>query len=229
MTLQTLCFDADDTLWHDDSLFDFTHRRFHELMAAYASPDHLEVRLQAAEDRNLHLYGYGVKGFTLSMIETALEVMHADAPVWVIGEILAAGRAMLGLPVRLLDGVSATLKALSGQYRLVLISRGELLNQEQKLASSGLGDLFEGVEIVSSKDRATYARLFARYGEAGTSAMIGNSLQADVLPAIEAGGWGVHIPYASRWSPESEASGDHDRFVRLSGMAELPAWLLSLN
>jgi putative hydrolase of the HAD superfamily len=226
MTIQTLCLDADDTLWHNETLFHFTHQRFRELLAAYAPAEHLDERLTAAEIRNLKLYGYGVKGFTLSMIETALDVMDADAPTSVIREILDAGRAMLGVPVEPLAGVAEALEILAASYKLVVITKGDLLDQEQKLASSGMGDFFAGVEIVSEKTPEVYTRLFDRYGVAGASAMVGNSLRSDVLPAIAAGGWGVHIPYPLTWALEEAAEPvDRTRYARLDSMAELPAWL----
>ena len=149
MTITTVGLDADDTLWHNETIFRLTHDRFTELLADVADKGELEQRLAAVEQRNLRLYGYGVKGFTLSMIETAMEMTGGEPPGHVIREILAVGREMLSEPVEPLPGVDDTLAELSKLYRLVLITKGDLLHQEQKLAASGLGDLFAAVEIVS--------------------------------------------------------------------------------
>ncbi|WP_309643371.1 HAD family hydrolase, partial [Phenylobacterium sp.] len=159
MSITTVGLDADDTLWHNENIFRLTHERFCDLLAEVADRAELEARLAEVEKRNLRLYGYGVKGFTLSMIETAMELTDGEAPSRVIREILAVGREMLTEPVEPLPGVEDALAELSKSYRLVLITKGDLLHQEQKLAASGLGDLFAAVEIVSEKDASTYARV----------------------------------------------------------------------
>src|SRR5215212_725188 len=162
MRITTVGLDADDTLWHNESLFRLTQDRLKALMADHASPEALEAKLAEVERRNLALYGYGVKGFTLSMIETAMELTGNQAPGQLIADILAAGREMLTHPVEPLPGVERALAELSDGYRLVLITKGDLLHQEQKLAASGLGELFVAVEIVSEKDASTYEKVFAR-------------------------------------------------------------------
>jgi putative hydrolase of the HAD superfamily len=227
MTITTVGLDADDTLWHNETLFRLTQARFAELMADYAAPEALAGRLATVEKRNLQLYGYGVKGFTLSMIETAMEICEGEAPAAVIREILAAGREMLTEPVEPLPGVEDTLAILSHRYRLVLITKGDLLHQEQKLAASGLGDLFAAVEIVSEKDASTYERVFARHGSgAGQAAMCGNSMRSDILPALEAGAWAAHVPYPLTWAHEmADAPVGHVRFGELASIRDLPAWL----
>jgi putative hydrolase of the HAD superfamily len=194
-------FDADDTLWHHERHYKLTEDRFRELLADYAGHDHLAERLIAAERRNIGHYGYGVKGFTLSMIETAIEVTGGKAPAKVILEILEAGRELLAHPVETLPGVRETLEALKDRYRLVVITKGELLDQERKLAASGVDQFFDAVEIVSEKDAPVYARIFARHGEGPQNAMmIGNSLKSDILPALEAGSWAVHVPSEHQWA-----------------------------
>ena len=212
--LTTIGFDADDTLWQNEQFFRLTEERFAELLSDHAERDHLTERLIAAERRNVGHYGFGIKGFTLSMIETAIEVTEGRVPATVIGEILAAGREMLRHPIETLPHVTETLEALSGDYRLVLVTKGDLFDQERKLAQSGLGDLFDAVEIVSDKTAATYARVFARHGDGAERAMmVGNSLKSDVVPAIEAGGWGVFVPHALTWVLEhAEAPVDAPRF-----------------
>ena len=227
MSITTVGLDADDTLWHNETIFRLTHDRFVSLLADHADRAALESRLAETEKRNLRLYGYGVKGFTLSMIETAMELTGGEAPASVVREILAAGREMLAHPVETLPGVDEALAALSERYRLVLITKGDLLDQERKLAASGLGDLFVAIEIVSEKDRTTYDRVFARHGTGADEAvMAGNSMKSDVLPALEAGAFAVHIPYVITWAHElADAPEDHARFGTLDSIADLPAWI----
>jgi putative hydrolase of the HAD superfamily len=227
MTITTVGLDADDTLWHNETIFRLTHDRFVDLLADHADRAALESRLAETEARNLRLYGYGVKGFTLSMIETAMDLTGGEAPAAVVREILAAGRDMLGHPVEPLPGVDAALAALSERYRLVLITKGDLLDQERKLAASGLGDLFAAVEIVSEKDRRTYERVFARHGTGAAEAvMAGNSVRSDVLPALDAGAFAVHVPYHITWAHEvAEAPVEHPRFGLLDSLAALPGWI----
>lgn len=230
--ITTVGLDADDTLWHNESIFRLTHERFAALLAEHADAAALEARLAETEARNLRLYGYGVKGFTLSMIETALEVTDGAAPTSVIGEILAAGREMLGHPVEPLPGVEAALHALADAgLRLVLITKGDLFDQERKLAQSGLGDLFAAVEIVSEKRPEVYARAFARHGTGPEQAvMAGNSVRSDVLPALEAGAYAALVPYPLVWAHEAaDAPHGHPRFRELETLAELPEWVAELG
>ncbi len=231
MSITTVGLDADDTLWHNENLFRLTHDRFCDLLAEVGDRDELEAKLAEVERRNLRLYGYGVKGFTLSMIETAMELTGGEAPSRVIREILAVGREMLTEPVEPLPGVEGALDELSKSYRLVLITKGDLLHQEQKLAASGLGDLFAAVEIVSEKDASTYARVFERHGTgAGEAVMCGNSMRSDILPAIEAGSWAAHVPYPLTWTHEiAEAPVGHDRLVELASIRDLPAWVAGIG
>ena len=231
MRITTVGLDADDTLWHNESIFRLTQERFTALMADAAAPDVLMARFAEVEGRNLRLYGYGVKGFTLSMIETAMELTGGEAPARIVRDILAAGREMLAHPVEPLAGVEAALAELSARHRLVLITKGDLLHQEQKLAASGLGDLFAAVEIVSEKDASTYARVFDRHGTgAGSAAMCGKSMRSDIRPALEAGAYAAYVPYPLIWAHETaEAPVDHPRYTELATMAELPAWLEGLG
>ena len=222
--LDTIGFDADDTLWHNERFFRLTQDRFAELLAEHAEAADLEARLLAAERRNLGRYGFGVKGFVLSMIETAIEVTDGRVPAAVIAELLAAGREMLDHPIELLPHARAAVEAVAGRYRVVLITKGDLLHQERKLAQSGLGDLFDAVEIVSDKTPEVYARLFARHGAGAESAlMVGNSLKSDVIPPILAGGWGVHVPHGLTWAIEhAEPPSAHARFRALPDLGTLP-------
>ena len=222
--LTTIGFDADDTLWQNESFFRLTQERFITLLADHAAPDHLQARLLAAERRNLGHYGFGVKGFTLSMIETAVEVTEGRVPARVIGEILAAGREMLEHPIHLLPHARAAVTTLAAEYRVLLITKGDLLDQERKLAQSGLGDLFDGVEIVSNKTPEIYRLVFARHGTgADQGMMVGNSLKSDVLPMLAAGGWGVHVPHEMTWELEAaDAPQGVARFHDLTDLSQLP-------
>jgi putative hydrolase of the HAD superfamily len=222
--LTTIGFDADDTLWQNEAFFRLTQDRFARLLADHAEPAHLHDRLLAAERRNLGHYGYGVKGFTLSMIETAIEVTQGRVPAAVIAELLAAGREMLEHPIELLPHARAAVTALAARYRVVLVTKGDLLDQERKLAQSGLGELFHGVEIVSEKTAAVYRTVFARHGTGADQAMmVGNSLKSDVLPVLAAGGWGVHVPHDLTWALEqADPPEGHRRFHSLPTLRDLP-------
>ncbi|ATI41041.1 HAD family hydrolase [Pacificitalea manganoxidans] len=223
--LTTIGFDADDTLWHNERFFKLTQARFTELLADHAEPEHLDARLLAAERRNLGRYGYGIKGFVLSMIETAIEVTDAQVPAEVIRAILESGQEMLAHPIELLPHARDAIEAVTGSHTVLLITKGDLLDQERKLAQSGLGELFDGVEIVSDKTEASYRRIFARHGDGAERAMmIGNSMKSDVVPALEAGGWGVYVPHDLGWALEhAPTPSSHARFMELSDLGGLPA------
>lgn len=223
--LTTIGFDADDTLWHNERFFQITQERFAALLRDYADPDHLSTRLLEAERRNLGHYGFGIKGFMLSMIETALEVTSDRVPGSVIHEIISAGQEMLRHPIELLSHAREAVEVLASDYQLVLITKGDLLDQERKLAQSGLGELFDAVEIVSDKTPETYRAAFGRHGNGpGHAMMVGNSMKSDVLPAIEAGGWGVFIPHGVEWELEkADPPVGASRYAELVDLGELPS------
>jgi putative hydrolase of the HAD superfamily len=228
VSVTAIAFDGDDTLWHNEPLFWASTQRFQELLAPYADAATLAERLQAAEIANLALFGYGIKGFVLSMIETAIQVSGGQVPNTVIQEFIDRGKHMLAHPVHLLEGVAHTLAAVRDMgFKLVLITKGDLFDQESKLARSGLADLFHAVEIVSEKDEATYRTLLARHGDGVERAvMVGNSARSDILPMLAAGGHAVHVPYASTWAHElAELPDTHPRLHRIKGMGELVALL----
>lgn len=229
--ITTIGFDADDTLWHHERHYKLTEERFRDLLADYAAHDHLEERLRAAELRNLAHYGYGVKGFTLSMIETAIEVTDGRAPAGVIAEILEAGRDLLAHPVETFAGVAETLDRLKPHFRLVVITKGDLFDQERKLAASGVDHFFHAVEIVSEKNAASYDRIFARHGEgAARSVMVGNSLKSDILPALEAGAHAVHIPSEHKWALDhADEPSSHGRFLRVDSIVDVADLFLKLE
>ena len=224
--LTTIGFDADDTLWHHEKFFVSTKAAFVELLQGHADPGLIDKQLHDTEITNVHQYGFGVKSFTLSMIETAIAVSGGKVAASVIGEILQLGREMLVHPVDPFPGVRETLEALKPTHRLLVVTRGDLIDQERKLAASGLLGYFDEIEIVSDKTRLVYDRIFTRHGDGPARAMmIGNSMRADVTPALEAGCWGVHIPSDYVWSMDlDDDPGDASRFRRLkdiSGVATL--------
>ncbi|WP_281857802.1 HAD family hydrolase [Litoreibacter halocynthiae] len=228
--ITTIGFDADDTLWQNEEFFRLTQDVFYDLLRDYADPDHLAERLLRSERKNLGQYGFGIKGFMLSMIETAIEVTDQKVPVSVIQTIIEAGQEMLSHPVHLLPHAREVIEALGQDFRLVLITKGDLLDQERKLAQSGLGEMFDAVEIVADKTPETYIRAFMRHGHGPDRAiMVGNSMKSDVVPAIEAGGWGIHVPAKFEWEVErAEAPVDHPRFRVMKDLGELEALVAQL-
>ncbi len=228
--ITTIGFDADDTLWHNESVFRLTQEQIFDMLSEHADPDTIGQKLLEAERRNLGLYGFGVKGFTLSMIETAIEVTSGKVPASTIKEILEAGRAMLSHPVETLPGVHDTLEEVAPHYSLILITKGDLFDQERKLAQSGLGDYFDGVEIVSDKKPAVYERIFgASEGGPEAAMMVGNSLKSDVIPAIEAGSWGVHVPHSLTWALEhADPPEGAERFRKIETLDAQPDLLRGL-
>lgn len=219
-----LGFDADDTLWHNENIFEHTHHRYRELLARFHDAATVERTLFATEMRNLELYGYGVKGFTLSAIETAIELTEGRISADEIRRLIALGKEMLAHPVELLEGVEETLVELGARHRLLLITKGDLRDQERKLAKSRLAPRFRQVEIVSEKDEPTYRGIFQRHGvEPARFVMIGNSLKSDILPVLALGGVGVHVPYHLTWAAErvAEVPRAEGRFFRISSMREL--------
>ncbi|MDQ0419594.1 putative hydrolase of the HAD superfamily [Peteryoungia aggregata LMG 23059] len=223
-------FDADDTLWQNEQYYKLTEHHFRSLLSEFAEREHVSERLLEAEKRNLAHYGFGIKGFTLSMIETALEITEGRAPSSVISEILAIGRDLLSHPVECLPHARDALEALSGKYFLVLITKGDLFDQERKLAQSGLGDYFDAVEIVSDKTATTYRRIFGKHGEGPErSMMIGNSLKSDIVPAIAAGAWGVFVPHELTWVLEHvDKPEEAPRFREIPDLGHVPDLVMSL-
>ncbi len=223
--LTTIGFDADDTLWHNEKFYKFGEAQFVALLGEHGEATEISARLLAAEKKNLKFYGFGIKGFTLSMIETAIEVTDGKVPATVIAAILEQGREMLHHPVELLPHAREAVEALRDDYRILLITKGDLFDQERKLAQSGLGELFHGIEIVSDKTAESYARIFTRHGDGPERGlMAGNSLKSDVLPMIEAGGIGVHVPHELAWDFEhADAPSGHARFYVVKDLGEVPA------
>jgi putative hydrolase of the HAD superfamily len=228
MSVELIGLDADDTLWHNEPLYHDIRHRLEALLEQYAAPGSLGDRLDAVERRNLEHFGYGVKGFILSMIETAVEITDGRLPGEDVRVIIEWGREMLASPVDLLDGVREAVQQLAAGFRLILVTKGDLLHQESKLARSGLGEYFSGVEIVSEKDARTYRRVVARYAVAPDRfVMVGNSLRSDILPVLEIGGRAVHVPYPLCWAHEqvSAEALSAAHYHQIAHLGELPALL----
>lgn len=219
----TIAFDADDTLWQNEQFFRLTQDQFANLLADYVEKDHLNARLLEAERRNLGHYGFGVKGFVLSMIETAIEVSDGRVPASVIRELIDAGQEMLCHPIHLLPHVEQVIAALAADFQLLLITKGDLLDQERKLAQSGLGNYFNGVEIVSNKTAEIYTEIFTRHSSGPKRAvMVGNSMRSDVIPAIKAGSWAVYVPHELTWDLErADAPKTHPKYHELPHLGDL--------
>lgn len=233
--IEVIAFDGDDTLWHSESHFVDAHERYCALIAPYVNGDAelLDEKVIATERNNLTLYGYGVKAFTLSLIETAIEVTEGRVTSREISAILDLGKGLLNHPVELLEGVEDVVDELSrAGRRLILVTKGDLFHQEAKLAGSGLADRFSQVDIVSEKDVATYRRIIARAGVPPERfLMIGNSVRSDVLPVVELGGQAVHLPYTYTWAHEEVvgANGQTHGYHELRSIRELPALVERLN
>jgi putative hydrolase of the HAD superfamily len=229
--IELVALDADDTLWHNERQYTTTREQFCALVGRYQPGGVPEERLYDVEMRNLQHFGYGVKGFVLSMIETAIELTGGRVENDDILRIMAWGREMLASPVTLLDGVAEAVDTLARTFSLILLTKGDLLHQESKLARSGLGHHFTGIEIVSEKDAAVYRRVMARYDvRAERFVMVGNSLRSDILPALEAGGHAVYVPYEETWvhervSPDRLANA---QFHEIATLKQLPELLGSL-
>jgi putative hydrolase of the HAD superfamily len=217
-------FDADDTLWRSQDYFDEAQTDFERIVASYVDLDDVAHRLYAVEKRNLALFGYGVKGMVLSMVEAAVEITEERISASDVHRIVGLGKDLLRHPVELLDGVREAVQAVSAQYPVVLITKGDLFHQEAKVRDSGMADLFRRIEIVSEKDAATYARLFEEFDIAPQRfLMVGNSLRSDIAPVLELGGWGVHVPYHTTWAHEADATLRHgsERMRAIAGIGDL--------
>jgi putative hydrolase of the HAD superfamily len=225
-TLDLIALDADDTLWHNEAHYQMTQERFRQLLAPYCRAEIAEGALYATEMRNLKLYGYGAKSFALSMIETAIELTDGKIGGGEIQRIIDAVKEMLNNGISLLPGVEETLATLARRYPLMLITKGDLFDQESKLARSGLGGHFDHVEIVSKKTSDVYAGLLKKMNvEPARFLMVGNSVRSDILPVIEIGGHAVHIPYHVTWAHEAAPPPMDAPYVHLDSIRRLPAWL----
>lgn len=223
MPIKVIAFDADDTLWINEPYFQETERRFCELLEDYLPQHTVSRELLQTEIANLQLYGYGVKSFMLSMIETAISISEGTIGLSVIEKIIAEGKAMLDRPIELLDGIEPLLSQLKGRYRLVVATKGDLLDQERKLKKSGLAPYFHHIEIMSDKQEADYLKLLRHLDiQPDEFMMIGNSLKSDVLPVLNIGGHGCHVPYHTTWEHEKvDIQVEHPNFWRVEKISEI--------
>lgn len=229
--IRLVAFDADDTLWHNERLFVEVQERFRELLGRYTDRAVIEQRLYETEVANLRHYGYGVKSFTLSMIETAVDLTEGRIDGSDIEAILHLGREMLLAPVDILPGVRDVVIELGRRHDLMVLTKGDLIDQESKIARSGLGDFFTHVEVVSRKDRATYERLLDAHGLAAPEfVMVGNSLRSDVLPVAEMGAHAIHVPYETTWEHEQVPADDLEglSFYSVPHLRHVPAVIATL-
>jgi len=227
MNVKVIAFDADDTLWVNEPYFRQSEEAFCTLLEEYLPRHELERELLKIEIGNLGLYGYGIKGFILSMIETAMTVTNNMISTKTIGEIIDLGKQMLNQPIELLDGVEEVLKSLKGRYRLVVATKGDLLDQERKLRKSNLTGYFHHVEVMSEKDDANYLKLIKHLDiRPSEFLMIGNSLKSDVLPVLNIGGYAIHVPYHITWAHEEiEQSIDSGMFKSVGCIGDVLAFL----
>jgi putative hydrolase of the HAD superfamily len=225
--IDVLAFDADDTLWHNETLFRDAQAEFRRLLARYHDEDWIEKRLYETEVRNLTHFGYGVKSFMLSMIETAIELTEGRIEGPEVQRILALGREIINAPIRVFDGVVETLDTLSRRYDMILITKGDLLHQESKIEASGLRDYFSQVEVVSRKEPVTYQRILERHRiDSSRFGMVGDSMKSDVLPVLSLGGWAFRVPNPLAWQHEHvDDEPTVPRYVHLESLSTLPGVL----
>lgn len=222
MPIKVIAFDADDTLWVNEPFFREAEEKFTSLLEDFMPQHGIMKELYRTEIENLTLYGYGIKGFMLSMIETALRITDHKMPITLVDKIIRIGHEMLEKPVELLPGVEEVLKALNGDYRMVLATKGDLVDQERKLRKSGIEQYFHHIEIMSEKRVGDYQKLIRHLDvQPSEFLMMGNSLKSDILPVLELGGHGIHIPFHITWLHEQiEHEVEHERFYKVENIAE---------
>lgn len=230
--VDVIAFDADDTLWHNEGIFYSTQDRFKQILSKYHDEEWIGRRLFETEIRNIRHFGYGVKGFTLSMVETAIELSDGRVTASEIQSIIEMGRDMMTAPVELLVGVMEAVETLARDFELMLITKGDLFHQESKIARSGLGDYFSRVEIVSEKDRTVYERITSRHNiKPEGFLMVGNSLKSDILPVLEIGGRAVYVPYQTTWVHErvSAEALDGKVYFEIEHLGHLPTLVMGMR
>jgi putative hydrolase of the HAD superfamily len=233
--LRLIGFDGDDTLWRSEDYYREASTQFNALIGHYVDVGNASVQasMLATERRNLKLFGYGAKGMTLSMVETAIAITEGRIATSDIHRLIEIGKYVMQHPVELLPGVREAVAAVAEHHAVVLITKGDLFHQEKKVAQSGMSDLFHRIEIVSEKDSATYRRVLAEFSlEPAQFAMVGNSLRSDIEPVIRLGGWGVHMPYHVTWEHELEnglSEADAPRMLTVQMPADIPAAIAQLS
>jgi len=231
--INTIAFDADDTLWRNEDIFIHAQDEFIKLLLPYHEESYIRSHLAEIQVSNLENFGYGVKGFTLSMIETAIELTEGRVSGSEIHEIIQLAKCMLASPVELLPNIETVLQELKGKFKLLVITKGDLLDQESKLARSGIADYFDIIEVVSEKTEEAYRQILERHKISTEQfLMVGNSLKSDILPILDLGAQAVHIPYHSTWEHEQVAEdtlSNYPQLQTLKGVSELSDWLKSLK
>ena len=231
MPIRVVAFDADDTLWINETYFREAEEKFASLLEDFLPQHAIMKELYRTEIGNLSLYGYGIKGFMLSMIETALRISGEKMPISLVEKIIQIGQEMLSKPVDLLPGVEEVLKSLQGHYRIVLATKGDLVDQERKLQKSGLEGYFHHIEIMSEKRTSDYQKLIGHLDiQSSEFVMIGNSLKSDILPVLELGGYGIHVPFHTTWIHEQvDHEVKHERFFTAEHLEEATARIQSFS
>lgn len=229
LPISTIAFDADDTLWRNEEIFMKAQETFINMLSHYHDKEYISSHLAKIQVRNLAVFGYGIKGFTLSMIETAIELSEGRILGHEVHDIIALAKEMVAAPIHLLPHVVETIKAIKGQYQLMVITKGDLLDQEGKLARSGIADLFDFIEIVSEKKPEVYQGILEQYQIPKESfLMLGNSMRSDVLPLLDIGVKAIHVPYHSTWAHEEVAESELTSYGNIEvfgSLAELQPWL----
>lgn len=231
--IELIGFDGDDTLWHSEGYYQAVHAEFERILGQYIDLADARVheRLLDTERRNIQVFGYGVKSMTLSMLETAIALTDERISTRDLHRFLELGKEVLAHPVELLPGIREAVEAVAREFRLVLITKGDLFHQEGKVARSGLADIFQRIEIVSEKNEPTYRRVLGEFAlQPVQFGMVGNSLRSDIEPVVELGGWGVYMPYHVTWAHEAETSFkiDNPRLLQIASASEIPAALATL-
>ena len=232
--LKLVGFDGDDALWHSEGYYREASAQFTAIMGRYVDVGdaHVQASMLVTERRNLKLFGYGAKGMTLSMVETAIAITDGRISAADIHRLIEVGKEVLQHPVELLPGVREAVATVAEQHEVVLITKGDLFHQEKKVAQSGMADLFRRIEIVSEKDAGTYRRVLAEFAlEPAQFAMVGNSLRSDIEPVVRLGGWGLHMPYHVTWEHEMEnglGEADAPRMLTIDGPAAIPSAIAQL-
>lgn len=224
--IEFIAFDADDTLWHSERLFTATEAKFRRILEKFHTEQWIDAKLHETQMKNLKHFGYGVKGFTLSMIETAVELSEGRIKGDEIALIISYAKEMLSSPVELLEGIEDSLAELSKTHSLMVITKGDLFDQESKIARSGIGDYFGHVEVVARKTTEVYEKILSKQNvSARNFMMVGNSLKSDVFPVASIGGTGVHIPYETTWAHEAAEAHEieNHKFIHLENIRNLSA------
>jgi putative hydrolase of the HAD superfamily len=233
--LKLIGFDGDDTLWRSEDYYRRANDEFAVIVGRHVDlgDSHVHETMLATERRNLKLFGYGAKGMTLSMVETAIAITEARISVDEIHQLVEIGKRVLQHPVELLPGIREAVEEVAKHYAVVLITKGDLFHQEKKVAQSGLADLFRRIEIVSEKDAATYLRVLSEFDlKPEQFAMVGNSLRSDIEPVVRLGGWGVHLPYHVTWAHELEnglREEERSRMITVETPSTIPAAVAKLR